>query len=1810
MTDLHGNEPVVFDYDAAGQLVTAARGAAAAIRNEKGARSRAVTVAMEQFQGYYSQLFATNARTAAGDGDQLIAALDGLATITQNLIAAAHSEDSRRATARQWYEHHEHRSTLDKIGDALFGEDSPPEGPKPPPPAALPTIPQPQPRHIGGHGSSGGTSSAVPDHLTSFASTSAAANGRIDPHQSKVASLVHTFNANTRWGQIEAGALLAAFLAWNRANDNDVRWARTIAAAFTAAGGHGGLVTLSNSGLGAALKAAGVNATRQDLAISMPQTKGFSVTTGYSLDPVNTATGNFIESETDLAFAGGSALALTRMYNSFTVEEGAFGHGWSSLAEAGLAVDDEHASLTLADGRVVVFPRLGDGWGQPVSDALWLTTLEDGSHRITGNDGSWWACSAAGRMTAYGTGPGTTVTLTHDEQGHLVEISHERGRAVTLTWTGERVSAAATSDGRTASYSYDDEGHLLSVTAPGADRTYRWDTEAHLITAVLDADGVVEVENTYDDRRRVVTQLTPHGRHVRFSYLPGRVTIIDDPDGSHANTWIADPWGRLVGVIDSDDQRQSMSYDAHGNLVVLTERDGSTTIHEYDDRSRRTRTVLPSGADFRYAYDGAGRVVSVIAGAPESPDALTTYTYDRDERNPSTITDPEGGVTTLTWELGLLKRIVDPTGVVVTYEHDEHGNVVAAIDAEGNTARLERDDVGRVVGAATPLGHRTTYAYDGAGRLARRTDPDGAVWTYAYTAAGRLATIVDPTGATTTMEHDASGEETRTIDPLGRAVDRTFDELGNVSGVTLPDGSHWAFSHDSLSRPTEITTPDGSSWTPGFDRVGTTDSLVDPTGRGVTGSVDIASGTATVSDGMTEVGIRTDSYGRALANEHADGGETIYTYDRCGRVVEIVDAEGGLTRIRRDASGRVVEITSPSGTTTRREYDSCGRLEALVDAAGGRTEFGYDADRRLVRTTLPTGETGLTQYDACGRVVATYRPGVGAARYVYDAAGRVIESKDSSNGTRSYIYDAAGQLVAAVNGNRGRTTYEYDENGRMILVRDPLGAETRREYDAMSRCTAETDPLGRTTRAGYDAAGRQIWQENPDGHRLSWTYDAAGRVASSSVDGVLQTEIVRDARARTVTVTDHTDAARTVVHTMSWNGRNQLTTRSRDGRTTTWTYDADGRRTSMTTPSGSTTSYEYGPSGRIAAISHPLLGRATLDRDASGRLVAATAGDLIQSWEYTDGFVSAHHLTTPEGSTRTQISRSEDGRIAALSLDGQTTRFDYDAACQLVTAATGGHGTTWRYDAGGRLVSESADGVLTEHTYDIAGQLLTTTRAGERTTYTYDAAGRRTSMSNTSGTTSYDWSSLGWLTSVEGEGRRTALHVDALAELARIDEVDVFHDSAARGVIQAGDTPVVAGGPITGVGTSWTTPGWRSARATESSDPWAAPAASTRVAGLPDALGIGPGGELTIHGLEWMGARVYDPASRGFLSTDPLDPVTGAGWSGNPYSYAGNDPLHALDPLGLRPATDADLRQWADAHQGWVANNWEYLAGAAMVVAGGALMLTGVGGPAGMMLLSAGADTIIQKATTGQVNWGEVAISGAMGAWGGAAMGATGPLKVAIIKGVTSGAASGAVTGAYTYMTGPGPHTVVGALEHTALGGTVGGVSGGALGAGGHGLEVAGTKLLGGKVPLPDPVPHPEPPRFIVGSDGVITDVTRPVVMTPYGPAVQDLSPAALAARQAVEHGAPIYRAGTMGKSQAAEGQFWALEHPHTPGYEARYGIPAGNMAKQDFIEQARVPHSGDFITRAAPGIGNNPGGGIEVVVPSGGADLDWFSTQ
>ncbi len=111
---------------------------------------------------------------------------------------------------------------------------------------------------------------------------------------------------------------------------------------------------------------------------------------------------------------------------------------------------------------------------------------------------------------------------------------------------------------------------------------------------------------------------------------------------------------------------------------------------------------------------------------------------------------------------------------------------------------------------------------------------------------------------------------------------------------------------------------------------------------------------------------------------------------------------------------------------------------------------------------------------------------------------------------------------------------------------------------------------------------------------------------------------------------------------------------------------------------------------------------------------------------------------------------------------------------------------------------------------------------------------------------------------------------------------------------------------------------------------------------------------------------------------------------------------------------------------------------------------------------------------------------------------------------------------------------------------------------------------------------------------------------TPYGVAEQGTDAASQALRSAVENGAPVYRQGSFGVQQAAEGQFWAGENPlTTPNYAAGYGTPGS--APPDWVMGGEVNPGEPFATRPAPGLGGNEGGNPEVVTRPGGVGNIWF---
>ena len=100
-------------------------------------------------------------------------------------------------------------------------------------------------------------------------------------------------------------------------------------------------------------------------------------------------------------------------------------------------------------------------------------------------------------------------------------------------------------------------------------------------------------------------------------------------------------------------------------------------------------------------------------------------------------------------------------------------------------------------------------------------------------------------------------------------------------------------------------------------------------------------------------------------------------------------------------------------------------------------------------------------------------------------------------------------------------------------------------------------------------------------------------------------------------------------------------------------------------------------------------------------------------------------------------------------------------------------------------------------------------------------------------------------------------------------------------------------------------------------------------------------------------------------------------------------------------------------------------------------------------------------------------------------------------------------------------------------------------------------------------------------------------IKTPYGRVRQSISKDALNIYDYTKNRGVLYRGGELGKGNTLEAQFWATENPLTPGYANKYGVA---LDKFDYVIQGKIKPNSKFITRKAPGVNHNKGGGIEVV--------------
>jgi len=712
-------------------------------------------------------------------------------------------------------------------------------------------------------------------------------------------------------------------------------------------------------------------------------------------------------------------------------------------------------------------------------------------------------------------------------------------------------------------------------------------------------------------------------------------------------------------------------------------------------------------------------LVSVTHGVGTPQAATTSYTYDPATFGIASVTDPDGHVTTNTYDArGNLLSTTDPLGRTTSYTYNSFGEVLTTTDPLGVTTTNTYDAHGNLLSSSTPVGSQTattTYTYGDAshpGDVTKLTNPDGHTWTYAYGKSGNRTLVTDPLGHKTSYTYNVIGERTSATTPLGHKTAYTYDAFGDLTSITDPLGHKTVNVYDRDQNLIKTTDANGNVTTRSYD---TGNELVKVTVKNAAGTVLTSQAT---------------------------------TYDKAGNVASQINGLGQATIYHYDALNRRISVTDPAGRTTSYGYDTAGNRTSLTDPQGRVTRYGYDAGNQLTSISYSDGVT----------------PNV---TYSYDADGQRVSMTDGT-GTITYTYDALHRLVADTQGDGQKIAYGYDLADNLTAITCPNGKTVTRVYNAAGRLTAVGDWLGHTTSFAYDADANLVTESYPNGVAGTFTYDNADRLAhTSDIKGtttLLSLAYTRDnvglLTAENTTSYGYDGANRLTssgigpspyaydqaneltglgTDTLAYNTGNELTSLASSIGTTTYAYDPEGDRTAATPPTGAAASYTYDQAGRLTSFSQGTTTSAyTYNGDGLrmakkvGTTTTAFAWDLAEGLPLTIQAGATSYLTGPGGLPLEQVngtsvlyySQDQLGstRLLTNAVGNVAGRYTYDPYGS-VASHIGGATTPFGY-AGQYTDPETGLIYLRARYYDPAtGQFLTRDPAVATTHEPYVYAG-------------------------------------------------------------------------------------------------------------------------------------------------------------------------------------------------------------------------------------------------------------------------------------------------------------------------------------------------------------------------------------------------------------------------------------------------------------------------------------------------------
>nr|WP_303740666.1 RHS repeat-associated core domain-containing protein [Lutispora saccharofermentans] len=947
--------------------------------------------------------------------------------------------------------------------------------------------------------------------------------------------------------------------------------------------------------------------------------------------------------------------------------------------------------------------------------------------------------------------------------GLLKSISDPEGNITSYTYDADgNIKTETDPESKVTAYLYNRIGQKTRETTPkGYNTDYVYDKNGLLEKTILDDGETTRI--IYDANGRKVQEIWPG------QYDPAKDDMANHKynDAGAGFRYTYYDSGMVKTITDPLNNTTSFTYDVYGNKITETKPNGAVYRYEYDNMDRLTKVFFKDSAvsfefilyEYSYAVLSDGKTQNTeIEHINDGLKASAVYIYDYADR---------------------LAERQNPDGTKETSTYKPNGLLETSTNVDGSITYFKYDALNRLTEQWTPFetssqGILYTYTkieYDkagykkaekaGKGKVALFEMPSGFVTTsYAYYRNGLLKSAADSAGRRTEYQYDDDGNMSRedvyvsaenmktkeySYNHLNKAVEQKLhvsakDIFGNSFDSTDEKILLTSYSYDKNGNLKTVTDP----------RMVTTSYTYDHLNRLLSESkpgTDENGAPVTIMTSMTY-----DWEGKPLTTKDANDNTAFYEYDKRGFLTKVTNAEGGITLYAYDRAGRKLSEVSPKNYDSAKTMDEMNRIEYVYDIMGRilqKIDIYKDAGSgswiRINAKNLEYDNRGnvIKESDALG-----YEQDYGT-EYTYNLAGKPVTFIDPVTRQRGlpftikYEYDSLGRKISETNAKGVETLYSYDDAGNLLTVKVKKNSYSEEKalrtntYDLTGRLLAETDGNGHTTTYEYNALDKirkaitpgdstiepniLIYQydenantrlkKNSIGRIEEYSYDGQNRVisyTSKKADGTqaITTSAKYDRNGNKRFETDGNGVTRENM----FDSLNRLietkTTVNGIEKSTSYAYDANGNQTEMTDWLGNVYTNIYDPLNRLIEKQDPYT--------------------TIQMLEYNKNNLQSKSYDAL--GNMTQFSYDRNGRlIYTIDAEDHVTTQSYDDLGN-IEAETDGRGISivYEYDEFNNMTAvTNAKGERTEYAYDLNGNILTQKDAkGNTTTYEYNAANK------------------------------------------------------------------------------------------------------------------------------------------------------------------------------------------------------------------------------------------------------------------------------------------------------------------------------------------------------------------------------------------------------------------------------------------------------------------------------------------------------